>query len=474
VTRKKDNPVSGISVYQQKGRKTWSYRLELARHPLTDERQFEYGHGFPTDEDALTAAIKAKAGHQAGNRVKPTKLTVGGFFDEWMTSIKDSVKPSTFTNYSDYQDAYLKPTIWKKPLQKIDVPTLNTLYRHLLSNGRCKPDNNTRMYEYWKSQQAAGRDLTPNELAADVEGITIHATRKAVARYRAGRIPVPKTPGLAPKTVKNVHRMIHLALASAVAWRYVDYNPAEHAALPRESRKGTRKRGTTWTPDELAAWLGVAVTDRDAGIWVLAATTGMRRSELAHTERELLDLDNAVLEIGDTRVVVGGKAEESDGKTESGRRTISLDPLTVAYLRRHLAMLDTEREAFGDSYHDAGWLVCHPDGRPVHPDTITDRFNKLVDRAGVKQIRLHDVRHTYATTSLDAGVDPKIVADRIGHANMAYTLAIYTHKSTGKDRGAAETVAGVLLGTGWTCAKCQAAYIGIMPEGGLCKECRGA
>jgi integrase len=473
VTSKKDNPVSGISVYQQKGRKTWSYRLELDRHPLTDERQFEYGHGFPADEDALTAAIKAKAAHKAGNRVKPTKLTVGGFFDEWMTSIKDSVKPSTFTNYSDYQDAYLKPTIWKKPLQKVDVPTLNTLYRHLLANGRCKPDNNTRMYEYWEAQRKAGRNLTPNELAAEVEGITIHAARKAVARYRSGRIPVPKTPGLAPKTVKNVHRMIHLALASAVAWRCIDYNPAEHAALPRESRKGTRKRGTTWTPDELAAWLAVAVTDRDAGIWVLAATTGMRRSELAGAERELLDLDNATLEIADTRVVVDGKADESDGKTESGRRVISLDPLTVAYLRRHLAMLDTEKEAFGDSYHDSGLLVCHPDGRPVHPDTITDRFNKLVDRAGVKRIRLHDVRHTYATTSLDAGVDPKIVADRIGHANMAYTLAIYTHKSTGKDRGAAETVAGVLLGPGWTCAKCKAVYIGTAPENGLCETCSG-
>src|SRR5690242_5129159 len=104
----------------------------------------------------------------------------------------------------------------------------------------------------------------------------------------------------------------------------------------------------------------------------------MRRSELAGAERELLDLDSATLEIADTRVVIDGKADESDGKTESGRRVISLDPLTVAYLRRHLAMLDTEKEAFGDSYHDAGWLVCHQDGRPVHPDTIIDRFNKLV------------------------------------------------------------------------------------------------
>ena len=67
------NAVEGITVYQR-GRKWW-YRLELDRHPLTDERQYEYQGGFATDEDALTAAIKAKAAHKAGNRVKPTKLT---------------------------------------------------------------------------------------------------------------------------------------------------------------------------------------------------------------------------------------------------------------------------------------------------------------------------------------------------------------------------------------------------------------
>jgi integrase len=142
--------------------------------------------------------------------------------------------------------------------------------------------------------------------------------------------------------------MIHRAFADAVAWRYLEYNPAEHAALPRESRKGARSRGTTWTPDELTAWLTVALQDRDAGIWVLVLTTGMRRSELAGAGRDLLDLDGATLEIADTRIVVDGKADESDGKTESARRVISLDPLTLSYLRRHLAMLDAEREAFGD------------------------------------------------------------------------------------------------------------------------------
>jgi integrase len=298
--------------------------------------------------------------------------------------------------------------------------------------------------------------------------VTIHAVRKAGTRFRTGRVPVAKSSGLAPKTVKNVHRMLHLAFSHAVAWRYLEYNPAEHASLPRESRKGTRQRGTTWTPEELATWLNVAVTDRDAGIWVLAATTGMRRSELAGAERQFVDLERAVLEIGDTRVVVDGRADESDGKTPSGRRVISLDPLTVFYLRRHLAMLADERETFGESYQDSGLLACHPDGRPVHPDTITARFNRLVGRAGVPRIRLHDVRHTYATMSLDAGVDPKIVSDRIGHANMAYTLAIYTHPSTGKDRDAAGKVAGMI---GWACAKCGAAYFGAPPETGLCGPC---
>ena len=91
-----------------------------------------------------------------GGASQPSKRTVGEFFDEWMTSIKDSVKPSTYANYADYQDAYVKPTIWKKPLQKSTCRLLNALYRHLLAGGRCKPDNNTRMYEYWESRARPG------------------------------------------------------------------------------------------------------------------------------------------------------------------------------------------------------------------------------------------------------------------------------------------------------------------------------
>lgn len=476
TTKKPKRPaITGVTVYPR-GKK-YAYNVDLGPDPLTDKRRYEYKGGFESEEAAWDAALKAKNAVDSGRRVEPSKRTVATFFDEWLEAIRDSIKPSTHANYVDYRDAYVVPHIGKQQLQKIDVPKLNALYRHLLSAGRCKRDTNTIMYEYWSARRKAGVDPKPNEIAKHCK-VSIYAARAAVLRYRRGRIPVAKPPGLAVKTVKNVHRMLHRALSDAVAWRYIEYNPAQHAALPREKRKGRRKRrrGSTWTPEQLTAWLKVAIEDRDAGIWVLAATTGMRRSELAGAERDGLDLwatcetcgtqqsaDSetcakcqsarlilgGTLTIEDTRVVVDGKTEDSDGKSESGQRTISLDPLTVAYLLKHLAMLDKERKAFGTAYHAHGKLVCHPDGRPVHADTITRRFNKLVDRASVPRIRLHDVRHTYATTSLDAGIDPKIVSDRIGHANMAYTLSIYTHPSTGRDKTAAKKVADIIFGDNW-------------------------
>jgi len=180
-------------------------------------------------------------------------------------------------------------------------------------------------------------------------------------------------------------------------------------------------------------------------MWLLAATTGMRRPELAGVDRELLDLDACTLAIEDTRVVVAGYTVESDGKPNAGVRVISLDDYTVELLRTCLAGLDDEREAFGadyDSNHHK--LMRYPDGHALHADTITRRFNRLVDLAGVRRIRLHDVRHTYATLSLDSGIHAKIVSDRIGHAHEGITVAIYGHRSTGHDREAAELVAGVI------------------------------
>jgi integrase len=137
---------------------------------------------------------------------------------------------------------------------------------------------------------------------------------------------------------------------------------------------------------------------------------------------------------------VAGCAEESDGKTEAGVRTVSLDAFTIAALHRHLAMLDREQQDFGSAYAAGGWLFVWENGQRLHPDTVTDRFNRLVDAARARRIRLHDVRHTYSTLSLDSGIEPKTLSDRVGHSNPTVTFQIYAHRSTGRDRTAAELI----------------------------------
>jgi integrase len=109
-----------------------------------------------------------------------------------------------------------------------------------------------------------------------------------------------------------------------------------------------------------------------------------------------------------------------------------------------VGVLASERRALGKDYPSHGLLMVNELGRPLHPDTITTPFNRLVDRSGVPRIRLHDVRHTYATLAMDEGVDPKTLSDRIGHANTAVTLQIYTHRSHGRDKVMAQALGDLI------------------------------
>lgn len=436
--------IPGITV-DRRG-KTWAYRIERERHPLTGERQREYQGGFPTEDEAWRAALEAKARLEAGRAMHAKKIRVAAYLSEWLNAIEDDVKATTAQNYRDNVEFYIAPLLGKRWLGDLTVPTINAFYKHLRERGRRKSDGNWRMYRYWLEHQAKHNGEEPR--AASIArscGTTQNAAREAIRRYRRGRVPTEYTAGLSVKSVQNVHVVLRRALRDATLWGYLHTNPAEHAIVPRQRRRGTRdRREQVWTADQLGRWLRVALQDRYGGLWLLATSTGMRRSELAGLGRDMLDLTDGWLIVEDTRVVVGGHAVDSDGKSEAGRREISLDTFTVKHLRTYVATLDEERKAFGEEYPDHGLLMVGPDGTPLHPDTITARFNRLVDRAGVPRIRLHDVRHTYATLALDAGANVKTVSERIGHADTTVTLKIYTHRSRGQDREMAQQLGSLI------------------------------
>ena len=107
---------------------------------------------------------------------------------------------------------------------------------------------------------------------------------------------------------------------------------------------------------------------------------------------------------------------------------------------------DQERKDFGPDYHDDGWLFCWENGKPPHPDTITRRFKKLARAAGLPEIDLHDVRHSYATAGRNAKIDWKALSKRIGHADVAFTMRQYVQTDLEADREVANTLADLIVG----------------------------
>jgi integrase len=171
----------------------------------------------------------------------------------------------------------------------------------------------------------------------------------------------------------------------------------------------------------------------------------MRRAELAGLRWVDVDLAAARLAPRRPRVVVNYVVHESEPKTRMGKRSLALDPATLAALQEHKIRQDQDRAEVGPAWTDSGLVFTRPDGSPIHPDLITDWFRRLARAAGLPPIRLHDVRHSYATAALAAGVPAKVVSERLGHATIAITLDVYSHVIPGMDAQAANAVASLIL-----------------------------
>jgi integrase len=180
--------------------------------------------------------------------------------------------------------------------------------RRLSKSGKVQPCRPYRYDEYRCYRTHAEDDPLlgkPIEAAKPVRQTAKNADRKAA---------LPQ--GLEPKTVVNTHRMLHRAWEDFDKWNWAKRNVVSDAHPPRVPRKGRK----VWTVAQLQTFLQRSRQDRFFALWVLEATSGMRRCELAGARVDLLDLDAGTLRIEPTRVVVDGKVIESDGKTENTRR----------------------------------------------------------------------------------------------------------------------------------------------------------
>lgn len=369
---------------------TWTYQFAVVRG---GRRRFINKGGYRTKREAQDALTESLAAHRKGARVEPSKLTVQEYLEyRWLPVIEHSLKPTTFRGYSDIVINRIIPHLGDVRLAELNEGDIARMYSTLRLSGR---------------QNGAG--------------------------------------GLGEASLQHTHVVLRKALKDAVKGAHgpklLLRNPADDVQRPRRRRTEMH----VWSADELRQFLDETRRDRLHPCWVVAATTGLRRGELLGLRWVDVDLDREVLSVKRSRVAAG--YDISEGTTKSGRgRRVDLDPETVTVLRRRRARQLEERMAWGEAWADTDLVFTREDGNGLHPHTVSQAFKRSVPRTDVPVIRFHDLRHTHATLMLGAGVHPKVVQERLGHASIQITLDTYSHVIPGQADAAVKVGALVFSG----------------------------
>jgi integrase len=343
---------------------TWYFATD--RVPGRKHRKQLLRGGFATREAAEHALGKITQAIAQDSYVEPSTETLEEFFTiRWLPAMKPpSLEATTWAEYRRKVRNQILPRIGTTPIQKLQPTQLNALYAELLANGRTDGDG-----------------------------------------------------GLAPKTVREVHVILRKALGDAVRWGLLTRNVALNADPPSFRMASVARRSImrTWSADELHRFLVHVRSDRLFAVWMLAANTGMRRSEVLGARWQDLLFDSARVAVRQRLASVDGVPQLSIPKSPRSRRTIDLDRRTIDALKLHHKAQLADQQAWGRSWHLLDLIAAREDGMWIHPDWLTEMFRRHVKRAGLPVIRLHDLRHTHATLLLQAGVHPKIVSERLGH-----------------------------------------------------------
>jgi integrase len=371
-------------VFQRGDR--WAFTVDVA--PRGAKRKQVNRSGFATRREARAELTKLL--EELGRGVYlpvDRKVTFGVFVrDSYLPStVNQGLRASTRDGYGRGLTLHLLPTLADVPLSSIDGPLLDALWSRLLASG------------------------------------------------------------LSARSVRSVSTLASTIFKRAVHQGVLVVNPVDRSTRP-SAKAAAPPAMTTWSGEETARFLRATASDRNGPLWHVLATTGARRAEVAGLKWNDFDADEGTIKIARSLVQVGAEVVEGPPKTAAGVRSISLDDGTVAVLKEHRRRMVAERLAMGAGFKDEGWIFSEPTGAHLTPRNVSMAFGRAVKRHQLPPIRLHDLRHGWATAALAAGVSPKVVSERLGHSGIAITLSVYSHANPTIHRDAADRVAALFGG----------------------------
>jgi integrase len=215
--------------------------------------------------------------------------------------------------------------------------------------------------------------------------------------------------------------VLYSAYKQAIRWQLVSLNPVEAVdPLP-----ATKREMQLWTPAQASRFLDTTRPHRLYALFYLAMSAGMRRGELLGLRWS--DIEGNIITVRQTYVKVRRGATFKGAKTPKGYRRIPVTPDVLGTLELHRRAQEAEAAFMGAAWATTDLVFTTETGEPIHPDTIKGLRDRLMRAAQVPKVRLHDLRHLHASIAISHGVDPKLLADRLGHARASFTLDTYTH-----------------------------------------------
>ena len=328
-------------------------------------------------------ALKEQYG-RSSDKIKPD-MPFGDWIDFWyQTYCRHTLRITTRTDYENRIYNHIIPEIGKIPLNKLSQSDLQQFYAKEKTDGR-----------------------------------KLHA--KTYGK------------GLSDRTIRGIHANCRTALQRAVQEGLIRTNPAVGCKLPPKKAREMQ----VLTQNEIIRFLHQAKEEGCYELFLLELGTGMRRGEILALKWSDLNFATGELRIERQVYIIKAEVIISEPKTKASIRTVILPPSLLKTLVAYKETVDSE------------WMFPSPtdNGRPRNPSSVRKRLQLILERAGCKKVRFHDLRHTFATMALEHGMDVKTLSATIGHVSSATTMDIYSHITDTMQRQAAVHIDRKIGGT---------------------------